>query len=69
MRDRILSNVKYDLVINFTNQNDENPSFLGRVKISFNLKKDLDENEQVFLDFHGNGIYEFDVNGIKIPLE
>jgi hypothetical protein len=38
MRDRLLSNVKYDLVLNFTNQTGENPTFLGRAKIAFNLK-------------------------------
>ena len=68
MRDRLLSNVKYDLVLNFTNQTGENPTFLGRAKIAFNLKQELGEGEQLFLDFHGNGIHEFDVNGTKIPL-
>ena len=37
MRDRLLSNVKYDLVLNFSKQDGENPMFMGRAKIAFKL--------------------------------
>lgn len=37
LRDRLLSNVKYDLVLNFANQEGENPLFMGRAKIAFRL--------------------------------
>ena len=68
MRDRLLSNVQYDLVLNFSNQDAKNLTFLGRVKIIFMINKELGDDEKLFLDFHGNGIYEFGINGKNIPL-
>ena len=32
------------------------------------INKELGDDEKLFLDFHGNGIYEFDINGKNIPL-
>jgi aminopeptidase N len=64
----LVSNVKYDLVFNFGDQKGDNPLFLGRARINFDLAPTFTADKPLFLEFHGNGIYEFDVNGHKIPL-
>jgi len=75
-RDKLLSNVSYDLVLNLSNQMGDAPFFMGRANIHFHLggsdaspletkqtiKKDL------FLDFHGEEINEVQINGVNVPL-
>jgi hypothetical protein len=55
-------------VLNFANQEGENPMFMGRARIAFRLNSKINENDRLFLDFHGNEIHQFSVNGTEIPL-
>ena len=36
-RDRLLSNVSYELLLNISDQREDSPLFMGRVKIQFHL--------------------------------
>lgn len=73
LRDKILSNVNYDLVLNFHPlKKEETHVFLGRAKIHFNLsstgtRKEVQEG--LFLDFHGESIKELSINGVEVPLD
>lgn len=82
MRDQLLQNVKYDLVLNLLPykgtkkvKEGKKPAnlFRGRAKIEFDLKEIKEEQkvlgDGLFLDFHGDNIKEMRINEHAVPLE
>lgn len=71
LRDRLFSNVNYDLVLNFHPLlREQAQHYLGQAKIKFSLnavsRQELEKG--LFLDFHGESISELSINGTLVPL-
>ncbi|CDW91141.1 aminopeptidase n [Stylonychia lemnae] len=67
-RERFLSNIQYDLVLNLHPK--DSIYYSGRIKISFMVNEQViqEDLKNLFLDFHGQGISDMTVNQNHVPL-
>eukprot|EP00347_Sterkiella_histriomuscorum_P001356 403372348 len=67
IREKMLSNVSYELALNLEEKNSK--TFSGRVKISFMVAEQAnkDDIDKLFLDFHGKSVSDMHINEKTIP--
>lgn len=66
-RDKLISNVMYDLVISLSKDSD---TYEGRLITKFFLNQEISPSDMdaLFLDFHGKRIFDVKINGSSVSL-